>query len=104
MGIRAKRVRWTCAYVVLLSFFGSAYAIDSPGGDEPNASVDSVRSQSGLDIPAPAGLALDTIGRSKVDVGLTIQGAWGTFINGKSYQQMPLDTFNNWQYATYYDQ
>ena len=31
--------------------------------------------------------------RSKVDVGITIKGAWGTFINGKSYQQMPLDTY-----------
>ena len=39
-----------------------------------------------------------------MDVGLTIHGDWGTFINGKSYQQMPLDTYKGWQYTTYYDQ
>lgn len=37
-------------------------------------------------------------------MGVTIKGRWGTFINGKSYQQMPIDTYKGWQYATYYDQ
>jgi hypothetical protein len=46
-----------------------------------------------LGTPAPAGLALVKIGQSKVGIGVTIKGRWGTFINGKSYQQMPLDTF-----------
>jgi hypothetical protein len=35
---------------------------------------------------------------------MTIKGKWGTFINGKSYQQVPLDTYKGWQYTTYYDQ
>ncbi|MHC4121011.1 MAG: BNR repeat-containing protein [Planctomycetota bacterium] len=51
----------------------------------------------------PKDLALTRGGQSKIDMGVTIEGRWGTFINGKSYQQMPLDTFKGWQYATYYD-
>jgi len=50
------------------------------------------------------GMVLVKAGRSRVDVGVTIDGQWGTFINGKSYQQMPLETHKGWQYATYYDQ
>lgn len=49
------------------------------------------------------GPAVTKVARSKVDAGVTITGRWGTFINGKSYQQMPLDTHKGWQYATYYD-
>ena len=50
------------------------------------------------------GLTVTKVIKSKVDVSMTIKGAWGTFINGKSYQQMPLDTYKGWQYTTYYDQ
>jgi len=50
------------------------------------------------------GLTVTKVIKSKVDVGMTIKGAWGTFINGKSYQRMPLDTYKGWQYTTYYDQ
>ena len=49
-------------------------------------------------------LSVTKVTRSKVDAALTIEGKWGTFINGKSYQQMPLDTYNGWQYAAYYNQ
>ena len=52
----------------------------------------------------PKGLTVTKVTRSKVDAALTIDGRWGTFINGKSYQQMPLDTYKGWQYVTYYDQ
>jgi len=104
MNVCKRRVRWTCVCIALVSFSCSACAIGTSRGDDPNVPVNIMRSQGGLDVAAPAGLSLAGIGRSKVDVGLTIKGAWGTFINGKSYQQMPLDTFNNWQYATYYDQ
>jgi len=52
----------------------------------------------------PTGLKVTKVIKSKVDVGMTIKGAWGTFINGKSYQRMPLDTYKGWQYTTYYDQ
>lgn len=44
------------------------------------------------------------VSKSRVDVAHTIEGKWGTFINGKSYQQMPLDSYKDWQYTTYYDQ
>ena len=53
---------------------------------------------------AAYGLDLNKTGQSIVDEALTIDGRWGTFINGKSYQQMPLDTYQGWQYITYYDQ
>ena len=52
----------------------------------------------------PKGLTVTKVMKTKVDVGMTIRGKWGTFINGKSYQQMPLDTHKGWQYTTYYDQ
>jgi hypothetical protein len=52
----------------------------------------------------PQRLTVANVTSSKVDMALTIVGRWGTFINGKSYQQMPLDTYKGWQYATYYDQ
>jgi len=55
-------------------------------------------------LKAADGLVLNKIGQSKVDAALTIGGRWGTFINGKNYQQMPLDTYKGWQYVTYYDQ
>ena len=51
-----------------------------------------------------SGLTVTKVTRSKVDAALTIEGRWGTFINGKSYQQMPIDTYRGWQYVTYYDQ
>ena len=41
--------------------------------------------------------------RSKVGSALTISGRWGNFINGKSYQRMPIETYKGWQYVTYYD-
>jgi hypothetical protein len=50
-----------------------------------------------------SGLTVTKVTRSKVDAALTIEGRWGTFINGKSYQQMPIDTYKGWQYVTYYD-
>jgi len=40
---------------------------------------------------------------SVVDRAITIIGKWGTYINGKSYQQEALVTHNGWQYTTYYD-
>ena len=40
---------------------------------------------------------------SVVDRAITIVGKWGTYINGKSYQQEALVTHNGWQYTTYYD-
>lgn len=52
----------------------------------------------------PNGLTVTSAIKTKVDAGMTLVGKWGTFINGKSYQQMPLDTFKGWQYTTYYDQ
>ena len=52
----------------------------------------------------PKGLTVTKVIRSKVDVGMTIKGRWGTFINGKSYQRSALDTYKGWQYTTYYDQ
>lgn len=73
-----KRLLWLCAIVFLTEAL--AMGAECQG-------------------PAIAGVA-----RSKVDVGVTIKGKWGTFINGKSYQQMPLDTYKGWQYTTYYDQ
>jgi len=51
----------------------------------------------------PKDLMVVKVTRSKVDAALTINGRWGRFINGKSYQQMPLDTYMGWQYVTYYD-
>ncbi len=51
-----------------------------------------------------SGLTVTKVTRSKVDAALTIEGRWGTYINGKSYQQMPLDTYKGWQYVTYYNQ
>lgn len=56
------------------------------------------------DALAPGGLSVTRPAESRVDGCVVIQGNWGTFINGKSYQQNPLDTFKGWQYATYYDQ
>ena len=38
-----------------------------------------------------SGLTVTKVSKSKVDAALTIDGRWGTFINGKSYQQMPLE-------------
>lgn len=52
----------------------------------------------------PKGLKVTKVISNKVDVGVTISGTWGSFINGKSYQQTPLDTYQGWQYTTYYDQ
>jgi len=51
-----------------------------------------------------SGLTVTKVSRSKVDKAMTIEGRWGTFINGKSYQQMPVDSYTGWQYTTYYDQ
>ncbi|MHC4679893.1 MAG: BNR repeat-containing protein, partial [Planctomycetota bacterium] len=104
MNVCKRDMRWICACIAVLSFSRSAYAMGLSRDTDANVPVSVIRSHSGLDTPAPVGLSLTRIGRSKVDVGLTIEGPWGTFINGKSYQQMPLDTFNNWQYVTYYDQ
>lgn len=50
-----------------------------------------------------SGLTMTKVSMSKVDAALTIEGRWGTFINGKSYQQMPVDTYKGWQYVTFYD-
>jgi len=50
-----------------------------------------------------SGLTVTKVTRSKVGSALTIDGRWGTFINGKSYQQMPVDTYKGWQYVTCYD-
>jgi hypothetical protein len=36
---------------------------------------------------------------SVVDRAITIVGKWGTYINGKSYQQEALVTHNGWQYT-----
>jgi hypothetical protein len=33
----------------------------------------------------PKGMTVTKVTRSKVDTALTIDGRWGTFINGKSY-------------------
>lgn len=52
----------------------------------------------------PGQLAVTNVSRSKVDKAMTIEGRWGTFINGKSYQRMPVDSYKGWQYTTYYDQ
>ena len=49
------------------------------------------------------GLSVTKVTRDKVGEALTISGRWGTFINGKSYQQMPIETYKGWQYVTYYD-
>ncbi len=49
-------------------------------------------------------LSLRKLGESRVDDAVTIVGKWGNFINGKSYQQDAVATFNGWQYTTYYDQ
>ena len=50
-----------------------------------------------------SGLMVTKVTQSKVGSALTISGRWGTFINGKSYQQMPIETYKGWQYVTYYD-
>jgi hypothetical protein len=31
------------------------------------------------------------------------EGTWGKCVNGQSFQQDALTSFNGWQYATYYD-
>ena len=46
---------------------------------------------------------MHSVENSVVDRAITIIGKWGTYINGKSYQQEALVTHNGWQYTTYYD-
>lgn len=49
----------------------------------------------------PKDLTVTQVIKTKVDVGMAIKGEWGTFINGKSYQQMPLDTHKGWPGTSY---
>ena len=87
---KMRRARLCLVTMVLCFFSSNIYALGPREG--------------ALDALAPEGLRLTKIGQSKIDMGVTIDGLWGTFVNGKSYQQMPLDTFKGRQYATYYDQ
>lgn len=54
---------------------------------------------------AAAAPAVQMIGDTIVDpAALTIDGVYGQCINGQSFQQDALTTFNGWQYVTWYDQ
>jgi hypothetical protein len=49
--------------------------------------------------------SLQRVADSVVDGSALIftQGTWGVCVNGQSFQQDALSSFNGWQYATYYD-
>ena len=53
----------------------------------------------GLDAPPSKGMTVTKVIRSKVDAALTFEGRWGTFINGKSYQQMPIQRAKSYKAA-----